>query len=297
MQGGSDLPRLAHRRGAERHAATEPAQIRSSAPQDDKAIAEAFAQQAYTAVGNRDREIMRDPYLLGFEIVTKNEENTRLVGVFAFRVSGEILLVPVFYLNGQIKGQDLLYRKGVNRFCPNTDKWIAYLLSRSEDTDGRGINRQGPDARIHLNINQLAGQNLGFKSASADEGKSISELWKEAMDAWAVTEPEHLFANVVIEQGMQKQAAELAARIPEWAELIEIGGLLKPEKRAAYAEIETYVQAAAFDAVMEQNGVALDKRAGWLDGKQVSQKKIAFQVISPSRPRKQAVHLPGELAI
>jgi delta-aminolevulinic acid dehydratase/porphobilinogen synthase len=91
-------------------------QSASTQTKDDQAIAGAFAQQAYTAVGNRDRKIMCDPYLFGFEIVDKNEENNRLVGVFAFRVSGEILMVPVFYLNGKIKGQDQLYRKPVNRF-------------------------------------------------------------------------------------------------------------------------------------------------------------------------------------
>ena len=45
--------------------------IASTQTKDDQAIAEAFAQQAYTAVGNRDRAIMKDPYLLGFEIVDK----------------------------------------------------------------------------------------------------------------------------------------------------------------------------------------------------------------------------------
>jgi hypothetical protein len=133
----------------------------------------------------------------------------------------------VFYLNGQIKGQDLMYRKGVNRFCPNTDKWVQYLLSRGEDTEGQRVNRGGQDARIHLNIERLAGQDLGFKNASVDEGKSIADLWKEAMAAFTITEPQHLFADMVVDLGMQKQAAELAERYPEWAEIVEIGGLLK----------------------------------------------------------------------
>lgn len=258
--------------------------LAASAPQDDKAITEAFAQQAYTAIGNRDRDIMRDPYMLGFEIVSKNEENTRLVGVFAFRVSGEILLAPVFYLNGQIKGQDLLYRKGVNRFVPNTDKWVAYLLSRGEDTEGRPVDRKALDARIHLDLRQMAGSRMpksageeccdackkGEKctckdpsanfdpdttvitnlpdDATAEEKKqweergfirrentklaSIRGLWKEAMDAWQIVEPTHLFAQVVIEQGMQKEAAALAERLPEFAEMLELAGSLEKAAQA-----------------------------------------------------------------
>lgn len=259
--------------------------------QDDKAITEAFAQQAYTAIGNRDRDIMRDPYMLGFEIVSKNEENTRLVGCFAFRVSGEILLAPVFYLNGQIKGQDLLYRKGVNRFVPNTDKWVSYLLSRGEDSEGRAVDRKALDARIHLDLRQMAGSRIksaghddsccdackkGEKctckkpsaefdpdtivitnlpdDATAEEKKqweergfirrevkmaSIRGLFKEAMEAWQATEPEHLFAQVLLEQGMQKQAAELAERLPEFAEMVYLSGALdKGAQEAASPEAE-----------------------------------------------------------
>lgn len=265
--------------------------LAASAPQDDKAITEAFAQQAYTAIGNRDRDIMRDPYMLGFEIVSKNEENTRLVGVFAFRVSGEILLAPVFYLNGQIKGQDLLYRKGVNRFVPNTDKWVSYLMSRGEDTEGRPVDRKALDARIHLDLRQMAGSRMpksaaeeccdackkGEKctcknpsadfdpdttvitnlpdDATAEEKKqweergfirrdntkiaSIRGLWKEAMEAWKAEEPEHIFAQVVVEQGMQKEAAALAERWPEFAEMIELAGSLdKVAQVAASPEAE-----------------------------------------------------------
>jgi hypothetical protein len=133
---------------------------------DDQAVAEAFAQQAYTAVGNRDRKIMCDPYLLGFEIVDKNEENNRLVGVFAFRVSGEILMVPVFFLNGKIKGQDLLYRKPVNRFYPNTEKWISYFVGRGEDETGRPVDRRNnADARIHLGVDRMSRMPGSYKRA------------------------------------------------------------------------------------------------------------------------------------
>jgi len=226
--------------------------IAASAPQDDKAVAEAFAQQAYTVIGNRDREIMRDPYMLGFEVVYKNEENTRLVGVFAFRLPSEILLAPVFYNNGQVKGQDLLYRKGANRFVPNTEKWVHYLLSRGETEEGRPISRRNSHARMNLDLAQLGGSRL--KSAAemcsccgkeecdcsedceckgmpkkASGEVDIQALWKEAMDAWSVTEPQHLFADFLISSGMQKQASQLAGVFPEWAELLELSGALEKE--------------------------------------------------------------------
>lgn len=289
----------------EKHAGTQ--------TKDDQAVAEAFAQQAYTAVGNRDRKIMCDPYLLGFEIVDKNEENNRLVGVFAFRVSGEILMVPVFFLNGKIKGQDLLYRKPVNRFYPNTEKWISYFVGRGEDETGRGVDRRSnSEARIHLGIDRMSRMPGSYKraNAKADEklapregyretaaelqpgdsgyvrsadgywdladgeyennkwmrppaskdpmeasmaredrkGKSkraadatidIKAEWKEACDKSGFR-PEHIeqfmFADFLADTGMGKQAADLAKRVPWFADSIVLAGLLdKPLTKKASA--------------------------------------------------------------
>ncbi len=241
--------------------------LAASVSQDDKAITEAFAQQAYTAIGNRDREIMKDPYMLGFEIVSKNEENTRLVGVFAFRLGGEILLAPVFYQNGQIKGQDLLYRKGVNRFVPNTDKWVSYLKSQSEVDEGKPVDRQRSNARIHLDLAQIGGSRLKAASEGeegeegereegeeseteelveelaekikeacskpqniADIGQGpIAGLWKKALADWKAEQPEPIMARVMFEVDFEKQACELAKRLPEWAEMVELSGALEKE--------------------------------------------------------------------
>ena len=209
----------------------------------ESSIAEAFAQQAYTAVGNRDRKIMKDPYLLGFEIVDKNEDNNRLVGVFAFRVSGEILMVPVFYLNGQIKGQDLIYRKPVNRFYPNTEKWVTYFVGRGQDEIGRPVDRRSnADARIHMGIDRMSRMPGGYKSAGEEAPEApidIKAEWKEACDRTGFR-PEHLdqfmFADFLVDHGLQKAAAELANRVPWFADTIELGGLLdKPLTKRASA--------------------------------------------------------------
>lgn len=223
----------------------------ASSSKDDQAVTEAFAQQAYTAIGNRDREIMRDPYLLGFEVVDKNEDNTRLVGSFCFRVGGEILLAPVFYLNGQIKGQNLLYRKSKNRFCPNTDKWVAYLLGQAEDEEGRGISKQrgSRDSRMNLGLDRLvmppgykyASQDRSgiewdaakWKSASAEErGARIKEIYKEAQTDIAGADLNFMFRDMLVDLDMGKEAAVLAEKHLPFAEMIEKGGLLSHSKAA-----------------------------------------------------------------
>ncbi len=263
-------------------------QKQASSSKDDNAIAEAFAQQAYTAIGNRDREIMRDPYLLGFEVVEKNEDNTRLVGSFCFRVGGEILLGTVFYLNGQIKGQNLLYRKGKNRFCPNTDRWVSYLLGQSEDQEGRSIekNRGSRDSRMNLGLEKLvmppgykyASEGVlkieydeeRWKSASDEErGNRIREIYKEAQFELSEAKVDFMFRDMLVDLDMGKEAAQLAKAHLPFAEMIERGGLLAHSKAAGVvlAEDEELFFRLPADAsaiekkAFEENGFLVVKKA------------------------------------
>ena len=43
---------------------------------------------------------MKSPYRVGFEIVHHNDDNTRLVGIFVFRVNKDLYYAPVFFING-----------------------------------------------------------------------------------------------------------------------------------------------------------------------------------------------------
>lgn len=179
--------------------------LAAASQNDETAISEAFAQQAYAAVGNRCRAIMRDPYLLGFEIVERNEQNNRLVGVFAFRVVDEIVLAPVFFLNGSVKGQTMLYRKGVNRFIPNTQGWVNYLVSRGQDAMGGQLPDQVSNtARMNLDMSRLMGP---VKVATAEGETTIGALWGELQGQRPELQPERLFAQMVYDQPQLKEAA------------------------------------------------------------------------------------------
>jgi hypothetical protein len=78
----------------------------------------------------RDRAPGLLDHLVGFQLLDKNEDNTHAVGVWGFDVGGELLYAPVFFLNGQLKGDDLLYLKSQDAFVPLQENWINYLLNR-----------------------------------------------------------------------------------------------------------------------------------------------------------------------
>lgn len=111
---------------------------------DYGAVQKSFMDQSYGVVANKAKILFQDPFRLGFEIVHRNEKATKLVGIFAFRVNKKLLYVPTFFVNGEIKPADMLYRADVKRFVPLTEDWCAYLVRGVEEQSGElvGKNRR-----------------------------------------------------------------------------------------------------------------------------------------------------------
>ena len=107
---------------------------------DDLDIEKTFSDIASGFVANKVGDLMKDQHRIGFEIVKKNDDNTRMLGVFAFKVDKELIFAPVFFLQGEIKGP-LLYRCDTKQFIPATKEWANYLIEAIETTDGRGIDK------------------------------------------------------------------------------------------------------------------------------------------------------------
>ena len=115
-------------------------------------VEKAFLDQAYVQLANRCGPIMKSPYKVGFEIVYKNDDSTRMVGIFVFRLrKDDLVYAPVFFIAGQIKGTDLLYRHGPKTFVPLTPDWTDYLLHRAPSPEGEGV---PPSVRQQANNHQ-----------------------------------------------------------------------------------------------------------------------------------------------
>ena len=104
---------------------------------DYDAVRKSFMDQAYGFVANKAKVLFQDPFRLGFEIVHRNEKATKMVGIFAFRCNQALLYAPVFFVNGEIKSADMLYRGDVKRFVPLTDEWCAFLVRGANQAPGQ----------------------------------------------------------------------------------------------------------------------------------------------------------------
>ncbi len=109
----------------------------------DTPFEQAFANLAHAYLRDKAPKLLE--YEVGFQLIEKNQENTKAVGVFGFKVADQWLYAPVFFLNGDLKGHELLYLKSQDLFVPMKDNWIDYLLGRKPAMLGKSINKQLTD--------------------------------------------------------------------------------------------------------------------------------------------------------
>jgi hypothetical protein len=176
----------------------------------DEEIEKAFMDQAFAGLQNKARPIMQAPYRLGFEIVYKNDNNTRMVGIFAFRIQKQLYYAPVFFLNGEIKGTDLLYRHETKTFVPLTEEWVRYLLESSDADAGSGVERRFTTSiQQHFNINKLKAPTLGLgKTASAEP--DCKAAWAD-LEKTAGKKLEPVLKSFILEDGGVTSVAKIAS--------------------------------------------------------------------------------------
>ena len=98
-------------------------------------IEQALAKITEAQIAARAPALMS--YLLGFQLLKKTDDNTRACGIFAFKVGQELLYIPVFCINGEIQGHELMYIVTQDRFVPSDEKQVNYLMSRKPLEPGK----------------------------------------------------------------------------------------------------------------------------------------------------------------
>jgi hypothetical protein len=118
----------------------------------------------------RDRAPQLLPYELGFQLIEKNEENDRAVGIMGFKVGAQYLYVPIFFLNGELKGHELLYLKDSDTFVPLKENWVNYVLNRKPLSLGN---------EVQPNLRQLGAErpNMDHFRISPSKYASVYEPW------------------------------------------------------------------------------------------------------------------------
>lgn len=105
----------------------------------DQPFEAAFSNLAHAFI--RDKAPSLLDHELGFQLLDRNEENTKAVGIMAFKVGSHMLYTPVFFLQGDLKGHELLYIKNQDIFVPLKENWLNYIMNRKPISVGSGVTR------------------------------------------------------------------------------------------------------------------------------------------------------------
>jgi hypothetical protein len=101
----------------------------------DQEFEQAFFQLAYDKLQGKLSNLV--PFLVGFQLVKKSDNDTKAVGVFGFKSNnGQILFVPAFFVNGKIKELEILYSRNNNQFYPLNEDFAELFLK--DDVTGIG---------------------------------------------------------------------------------------------------------------------------------------------------------------
>lgn len=149
---------------------------------DDTSFEQAFSNLAHAYLRDSAPKLL--DHEIGFQLLDRNRENTKAVGVFAFKVGSNWMYAPVFFLNGDLKGHELLYLKNQDMFVPLKENWINYLLNRKPSILGSGIQRNlTPLGQRQPDFTQLTRSPSKFGSAQP----TLKEMMASVMPTFART--------------------------------------------------------------------------------------------------------------
>jgi len=143
----------------------------------------------------RDKAPTLLDYEVGFQLLERNQENTKAVGVVGFKVGSLWLYVPIFFLRGELKGHELLYIKDQDVFVPLKENWLNYLLSRKPNVLGDGTSKDTQQLGVMSpSLQQLSQNRVKRGSAYPEWVEAFLPVW-----AYMATTPpaqQEKFANV-----------------------------------------------------------------------------------------------------
>lgn len=163
-----------------------------------------FADLAYASLKSRAPLLME--HLVGWQLVDASDDETRAIGIFGFKIGEQWLYKPVFFMNGEIKGTELLYLKGQDLFIPLQENWINYIVNRrpyvlgeSEPFTLEQLGYQPPD------FTQYA-ESPETKRASVD---AIDQLASVCQEGWSKDAVRLVFSGDPNDPKYEKSAARL----------------------------------------------------------------------------------------
>jgi len=90
----------------------------------------ALASLAYNYIKDKCPRIIN--FLVGFQLIQKNEDNTKAIGIFGAKAGDSWYYIPIIFDHGSLHGHELLYSKNDDVMLPLNEKWVNFLTSTKD---------------------------------------------------------------------------------------------------------------------------------------------------------------------
>lgn len=121
------------------------------------------------------------PFKVGFQLIEKNDDETRGVGVMVYKLEKTWAYVPVFYLNGRLRGTEEMFLPGRSQFCPSSENWIVFVKGKQSQTLGKPEDDKKVMRGRAASVNIVRNVDPFMKSASEDIEGLVSLSALESM--------------------------------------------------------------------------------------------------------------------
>ena len=167
-----------------------------------------FGSLAYQFVNDRAPALVK--YMLGFEVVDRNEDGSKAVGIFGYKVDDDFYYVPAFFLNNQVRGVDLILNKKTNQFVPLTEKWIDFIINKHSIRIGSPASSEVRDTMRNPDLTFVQRPQTALGKMAENVPWSPKEAWEQIKSATAklAKDPafQEMFAGISSKGEMSKCA-------------------------------------------------------------------------------------------
>ena len=122
---------------------------------------------------------------LGFQVVQSEDDDSRGFGVQIYDIGKHLVLVPMFFLKGKIKGGEVMYVKDLNKFMPLTEMDVNTLKSGKKfsmgDVEDEKEKNKGTAYRVStMELNWLNSKRAG--EVSLVNVEDIQKMFEQSVD-------------------------------------------------------------------------------------------------------------------
>lgn len=115
---------------------------KSAAPIDavgDSEYESAFSNIAHSLLRRKAPALV--PFEVGFQLLDRAEDDSKAVGALLYAVGESMLIVPLVFVNGELKGADSIYLQDDNLYLPLSEEWVKAVIAHHQQPLGRNISR------------------------------------------------------------------------------------------------------------------------------------------------------------